>query len=115
MPSSHALVSFFLSSAWFTTLAPQFPESSVLPVSLYTSASLVSLLRVICGYHTWAQIGVGAVVGLVLGILWGTASVTAHTAAPRMTTALAWLAYLMGSAVFILKKMRSWVGKDKNL
>ena len=35
--------------------------------------------------------------------------------APRAALVAVWALYLVGSAIFILKKMRSWLGKDAAL
>jgi len=65
MPSSHALVSAFTAVGWAIYLPP-----SNLGPALIAAALCVSVLRVVCGHHTWAQIGVGASFGSCLAWAW---------------------------------------------
>eukprot|EP00933_Yihiella_yeosuensis_P050528 TRINITY_DN4832_c1_g2_i1.p1 TRINITY_DN4832_c1_g2~~TRINITY_DN4832_c1_g2_i1.p1 ORF type:complete len:119 (-),score=14.36 TRINITY_DN4832_c1_g2_i1:79-435(-) len=65
MPSAHALVSTFLATGWAIYF-----QSVILAQGLLANAAVVSILRVICGHHTWAQIGVGASLGSALAFGW---------------------------------------------
>ena len=64
MPSSHALVATFMASAWASQLGPG------RAAALLASAAVVSVLRVLCGHHSWAQILVGAAMGLGMSRAW---------------------------------------------
>ena len=72
--------------------------------------------QVVCGYHTWAQVTVGTVLGAAMARGWMSlgAVINAHVPA-RTAFVVVWLLYLSGSAVFIRRKMRSWFGKDAAL
>lgn len=105
MPSSHALVATFAAAAWALTLRQ--PAGQAL---LMLSAAVVSVLRVATGYHTWAQIGVGAGLGAASAALW------MHLGrqwmqlglSPRAAYMAVYAAYLGGSVLFVGKKMREW-------
>jgi len=111
MPSSHALVSTFAAAGWALHL-----RSTVASALLLSGALSVSVLRVVCGYHTWAQVTVGTVLGAAMARGWMSlgAVINAHVPA-RAAFIAVWLLYLCGSAVFIRRKMRSWFGKDAAL
>mmetsp|Transcript_60869 Transcript_60869/g.83585 ORF Transcript_60869/g.83585 Transcript_60869/m.83585 type:complete len:222 (-) Transcript_60869:102-767(-) len=75
MPSSHALVSTFLAVGWTMTLGLT-PVSGV----ILACALAVSLLRVACGYHSWAQVRSSSVESSVLPLLLhGCPSVTSYS------------------------------------
>jgi membrane-associated phospholipid phosphatase len=109
MPSSHALVSSFLAVGWCTAAS-----SVPMRVALLAIALAISLLRVFCGYHSYPQVAVGALIGGLSAGLWmalGTAILA--LAEPRTAFVAAWSAYLGGSAFFIARKMASWTGKHR--
>lgn len=111
MPSSHALVATFAAVAW----ALHF-QAAWARVTLLASAALVSVLRVVCGYHSWAQIVVGTLVGASTAYGWmGVGDVVVARVAPRTAVVAAWACYLAGSAAFIAKKMPGWLGKERDL
>mmetsp|Transcript_51495 Transcript_51495/g.154592 ORF Transcript_51495/g.154592 Transcript_51495/m.154592 type:complete len:276 (-) Transcript_51495:346-1173(-) len=114
MPSSHSLVSFFAAAAW--TSALDFTGAEAARAVIVGAAAVVALLRVVCGYHTVAQIVVGAGLGSTLGRGWALLGEAMHSGGdPRLVTALAWGSYLGGSALFIKRTMKHWVGKDKHI
>lgn len=111
MPSSHALVSVFLAVGW-----AQLARSRSVSAALLAAAAVISVLRVLCGYHTYAQIAVGAVLGAATAVAWMALGVALLAAAdPRLALVLVWSAYLGGSALFIVTKMAKWTGKYKAL
>lgn len=111
MPSSHALVSSFAAVAWACHL-----QSCVPTVLLMMSAALVSILRVVCGYHDWAQVLVGATLGGVSACAWmAFGSELLRRIDPQVATAAVWACYFGGSALFIGKKMASWTQEDAAL
>jgi membrane-associated phospholipid phosphatase len=112
MPSSHSLVSFFLAISWSRTVLVAVGGSDWL---LMAVALVVAGLRVICGYHSVAQIAVGAVLGTLLGHGWVLLGDWLHGTNPQLAFALAWSAYLAGSTVYIRRDMRKWVAEDKHL
>ena len=114
MPSSHALVSCFLAAAWSGLwLLPQ--QQVGASAMVWTAAAMTSVLRVTCGYHTRAQIAVGAVVGSALGAAWAAGSAVVYARYPRATAVTAWTAYVAGSALFIVQRMTKWVTEEKHL
>ena len=125
MPSSHALVSFFSATAWVGVFAPSAAAAaaagtycslaSVGQALVLTFASIVAGLRVVCGYHSLAQIFVGAGLGSFLGYLWHQLGQILFFRNPSLTLRLAWIAYLSGSALFIGKKMTKWTTTDKHV
>jgi hypothetical protein len=114
MPSSHSLVSFFSVACWVSVL-PASLKSLEVSLLLWASASAVALLRVICGYHSYAQIGVGATLGSFLGWAWITGGTAMNVANPRLTFMVSWITYLIGATVYISKDIPRWLGKDKHL
>jgi hypothetical protein len=64
MPSSHALVSAFASTAWALELG------SGAALGLGAVALSVGALRVVCGDHTWDQVAVGLGAGFVCALVW---------------------------------------------
>jgi hypothetical protein len=114
MPSSHSLVTFFSVASWVAVL-PASMKSLELSLLLWASASTVALLRVICGYHSYAQIGVGATLGSFLGWAWITGGTAMHAVNPRLTFMASWITYLVGAAIYISRDIRHWVGKEKHL
>lgn len=114
MPSSHSLVTFFSVAAWMAIL-PASWKSLEMSILLWSIASTVALLRVMCGYHSYAQIGVGASLGMVLGRAWIAGGTAMNSINPRLTFLVSWITYLLGAAVYISKDIRHWVGKEKLL
>lgn len=110
MPSSHALVSFFVAMAWHHALG-----SGAGRPWLLASALLVSILRVICGYHTVPQIAVGGTLGTLLGHAWMSLGFVLETHNGKGTFTFAWSAYLIGSAFYIHKNLRRWLTDEKYL
>lgn len=113
MPSSHSLVSFFAAAAWASVLDATVPSGG--RALLVGAAALIAVLRVICGYHSVAQVAVGAGLGSVLGRGWALLGEILHASDPRLVLSLAWGCYLGGSAFFIRKNMRHWVGRDLHI
>jgi hypothetical protein len=108
MPSSHALVSFFLAVSLRNVLVG-------LDGLIFASAASISLLRIICGYHSMVQIVVGASIGSVLGYGWTFAGEQLYFWDPKLAWGIAWSAYLLGSMGYILHRMRQWIGEDKHI
>ncbi|CAE8736152.1 unnamed protein product, partial [Polarella glacialis] len=107
MPSSHALVSTFMSTAWAVHC-----WSALVTVPLLAAAATISVLRVACGYHTWAQIGVGALLGGAMAVGWMTLgravlAVGSAGGSGTATTVAIYSTYLLGSAFFLAKQFRS--------
>jgi membrane-associated phospholipid phosphatase len=109
MPSSHALVSFFVATAWLTAF-----KGTHAPL-LLGSAALVSLLRVICGYHTIPQIAVGGILGTILGHGWMHLGSFLASKNYTVTMTFAWSTYLIGSAIYVKKNARKWLSEEKYL
>lgn len=102
MPSSHALVSTFITIAWILHV-----PSVALAAALLPAAGIISVLRVACGYHTWAQIAVGVVMGGIMAMGW--MSFGATCVLPRhgvSTTAIIYALYFAGSVLFIARQLR---------
>lgn len=113
MPSSHSLVSFFMVAAWSNLVLP---TSFIGITLLLASASSIAMLRVVCGYHSWAQVGVGAVLGSGMGLSWAKlGSFVATHGHPTAVFRLSWSLYILGSGLFIVKNMREWLHRDKHL
>ena len=110
MPSSHSLVAFFLSTAWITAASTSLMMSAQL--AILGAAFGVALLRVICGYHTYAQVGVGAILGSIFGYCWSQFGMIANQSNPKLTYVASFGAYILGSALFIWSNMRSWLTKE---
>ncbi|KAJ1617323.1 hypothetical protein T492DRAFT_1100569 [Pavlovales sp. CCMP2436] len=70
MPSSHALVSAFASTAWALELG------SGAALGLGAVAASVGALRVVCGDHTWEQVAVGLGAGVACALVWMSAGVS---------------------------------------
>ena len=121
MPSSHSLTCFFIASAWnFVLLSSSLPSSSfrsVVPIQglVWAGAAGVALLRVVCGYHSWAQIGVGAGLGSLLGSIWAGGGRRLYQLNPTTTFYTFWMLYVAGAALFISKNMKDWVTHEKHL
>ena len=77
-------------------------------------ATLVALLRLICGYHSWAQIS-GAGLGTLLGVVWTSLGGHLYRLAPQVTFTILWVLYLSGAALFISTHMRDWLTHEKHL
>ena len=113
MPSSHSLVSFFMAAGWTTLVLSSSPLVSGL---VWASAGSIALLRVICGYHSYAQISVGALLGCSLGLLWAKLGALLSTHGhPKLVFRLSWLCYILSGGFFILKNVREWLYEDKHL
>eukprot|EP00977_Amphora_coffeiformis_P027481 scaffold34615_cov180-Amphora_coffeaeformis.AAC.3 len=124
MPSSHSLVTFFLAASWTATsladvvmVQPTMASwGTLLGTGLaWIGAAIVALLRVVCGYHSWDQIAVGALLGIFMGWLWAALGRAVYQLAPAITFRASWASYLLASAFFIAKNMRHWVHKEKHL
>mmetsp|Transcript_1933 Transcript_1933/g.2965 ORF Transcript_1933/g.2965 Transcript_1933/m.2965 type:complete len:256 (-) Transcript_1933:366-1133(-) len=112
MPSSHSLVSFFMAAAWGSMVISR--GSLGIPL-VWMGATSVALLRVICGYHSWDQIGAGAVLGSVMGLSWAKLGTIIHKVNPKIAIKASWGLYIVGSLLFIFKNMRAWVQEDKHI
>ena len=124
MPSSHSVTCFFLAAAWsrsllFTSVLLTAGQQQLASFSLWWGAATVAGLRVICGYHSSAQIGVGALLGIVLGTGWSSLGHTLSAAVaipPSLTLATAWCLYLVGASYFIITKIwKDWLHNEKHL
>lgn len=111
MPSSHALVTFFSAVSWASVVDPSVLGGTI-RVLLVGGAATVAVLRVVCGYHSVAQIAVGAGLGSVLGWGWMLLGETVRLSNPRLAYGSAFGAYIAGSAYFIAKNMRHWAARD---
>jgi len=112
MPSSHALVSSFAATAWACHC-----RSPVATAVLLSASALVSVLRVVCGYHTWAQVLVGSLIGVSAACGWMSLGSAINTWAtrPALVAAVVWVLYLCGAAVFISRKMPKWLDQEAAL
>lgn len=108
MPSSHALVSFFIASAWIQHLADGGQWAM-------TAALGVSALRVICGYHTAPQIAVGGLLGTLLGYSWSNLGVILDVRYTHATFVISWAAYVLSSALYIRREVVRWCNDEKYL
>ncbi|CAE7610971.1 LPPE2 [Symbiodinium pilosum] len=107
MPSSHALVATFMSVAWVTQI-----QSSMISMMLLASAVLISVLRVICGHHTWAQVGVGTAVGTVLSLVWMVLGQDIIRSPKSLETKVVYVMYAALSVLFLAKQIRK--GRMRN-
>jgi len=137
MPSSHALVSCFSAAAWSLYLlsssgsifaggvsavsssnsAVSHTTRTAIVAFLSTGAGIISALRVACGYHSVAQVTVGAGVGVVTAVGWhALGGVILRTIDLQTATTLTWAAYLVFSGVFIRQRiLRKWVrGREEH-
>jgi hypothetical protein len=112
MPSSHSLVSFFLAAAWGSMVCER---STVALALIWAGASIVALLRVVCVYHSWDQIIVGAALGSSMGYGWSRLGKALYPVHPQIMLRLFWGLYVSGSVLFILTEMKDWLHKDKHL
>jgi membrane-associated phospholipid phosphatase len=128
MPSSHALVTCFSATAWSLhfisgdtsalagggSAGHALSHASCVAVSslLLAVAGCVSALRVACGFHSVAQVTVGAGVGVFAAFGWHALGAAFLRAVDlKSATAVAWAGYLVFSAVFIRERiLRKWVG-----
>ena len=78
-------------------------------------AFVVAWLRVICGYHSWAQVGVGAGLGSLLGSVWVTFGEYLYRQHPTATFGVSWGLYISGATLFISTKMKDWITHERNL
>jgi membrane-associated phospholipid phosphatase len=120
MPSSHSLTCFFIASAWSSLLLLAPAASMLLPTvvvqSLFWMGAMgVAWLRVVCGYHSPAQVVVGASLGSILGWLWVLLGQASYGAYPKTTLFSLWALYLSGAVLFISKYMRNWITHEKHL
>ena len=107
MPSSHALVATFAATAWAIQL-----QDPIIRSLLVAVAATISILRVATGYHTWPQVGVGSLLGAGGAWAWMVLNPTAGVAAPGpLAMGTVYASYVLGSALFVLRKMRSWSAK----
>lgn len=117
MPSTHAMVSFFVAMAWRETIlmaaAPKHHGATTW--LLGGAATMVSFLRVWCGYHTLPQITVGGLLGTGLASAWMVLGVALDRQNPKTLFAVSWATYLVGSAIYIQKRALRWLGEEKNL
>lgn len=107
MPSSHALVSFFVANAWRPHLQGS-PWTMV-------AATVVSVLRVLCGYHTVPQIAVGGLLGTLLGFGWTRLGGVLDARHHQATFVVSWATYLIGSALYVRKEVVRWFTDEKFL
>jgi len=121
MPSSHSLGSFFACFAWVHIL--QGVEGGDPTALLLGISSIIASLRIVCGYHTIAQVVVGAILGLVLGdgwmkLVWFGFDLKALMYAHPTLRCLLWLTYGSGTLIFIWKmisKVLANAGKMKSI
>mmetsp|Transcript_13355 Transcript_13355/g.28902 ORF Transcript_13355/g.28902 Transcript_13355/m.28902 type:complete len:270 (+) Transcript_13355:24-833(+) len=116
MPSTHSLVSFFLAAGWVASLAAHDTAIAVAGKAVVVAAAAsVAWLRVLCRYHTYAQVGVGAVLGSAMGRAWWRLGGVMQEINPHALFYGAWGAYIAGSALFIGTNMSKWHERDKHL
>eukprot|EP00930_Biecheleria_cincta_P058657 TRINITY_DN44463_c0_g1_i1.p1 TRINITY_DN44463_c0_g1~~TRINITY_DN44463_c0_g1_i1.p1 ORF type:complete len:247 (+),score=20.67 TRINITY_DN44463_c0_g1_i1:108-848(+) len=97
MPSSHALVATFLAVAWTLHLGV-----NVLTCILLVAAMSISVLRVVCGHHTIAQILVGAALGCAMARSWMHLFTTCVWPCKGVQTTIAvYTIYFAGSIAFV--------------
>ncbi|CAE7369632.1 LPPE2 [Symbiodinium sp. CCMP2592] len=108
MPSSHALVATFMSVAWATQV-----QSGRTSALLLASAILISVLRVICGHHTWAQVGVGATAGTLLSLAWMLLGQDIIRSPTSLETKVVYALYIIFSALFLAKQFRKGRSRKK--
>jgi dolichyldiphosphatase len=104
MPSSHALASFFVAVGWTKLLG-----NGTLLVGV---AAMVSVLRVLCGFHSLLQIFVGSFLGVIFGVTWMKVVKILKYFAEDDSLFLKkciWSTYSTGSLLFICKIMPSWI------
>lgn len=116
MPSSHSLASFFVAVAWSHVLLKDGGQGTT-RLLLYSIATLVASLRTICGYHTLAQISVGALLGICLGhgwmsLVWKRCQLEQLIHSHPITKWLIWSFYGAGSAIFIVRIMSKWISHE---
>ena len=104
MPSSHALVGTFAATAWALRIS-----SMGTSMGLLASAVVISALRVVTGCHTWPQVAVGSALGAAFACLWMALGAYFAAQVPtRVAVASIYSAYVLGSALFIARKMDKW-------
>jgi membrane-associated phospholipid phosphatase len=114
MPSSHSLASFFVAMAWTHSIIP---GKRLLFGSI---ATLVASLRILCGYHTLAQISVGAILGISLGhgwmaFVWQKCNLAQLLETqPIVVKWWIWSIYGTGSVLFIWKIMSKWISQSSS-
>ena len=107
MPSSHALVATFAAASWAVRL-----RSTAATTCLSCAAILIGVLRVVTGYHTWAQVGVGGLLGAAMAMAWMALGRACVSNVQRATAYVCvYGMYAFGSVLFIGRKMRSWTGE----
>ena len=109
MPSSHALVGTFAAVGWAVHL-----RAPLATVWLLLSAVVIAVLRVAVGYHTWAQVIVGGTLGATAACGWMAVGARVAPLIPRPIALTAvYAVYLLGSALFIGRKMAKWPGSER--
>jgi membrane-associated phospholipid phosphatase len=106
MPSSHALISFFVACSW----GQQIGEHRAMGAAL-----VVSALRVVCGYHTTPQIAVGGLLGALLGYAWMNLGALLEARYTEAILIASWVAYMFGSVIYIRKEVVRWFTDEKLL
>ena len=108
MPSSHALVGTFIATAWALQ-----QHSVGVRACLGIAAVTISVLRVVTGHHTWAQVAVGGVLGSLSAGGWMALGLWAAPMVPKhLALVVVYFMYCAGSALFVGRKMRSWRKRD---
>lgn len=116
MPSAHSLGSFFMAIGWAHLLRDlEHDKNDPLPLFLVIS-TIVASLRIICGYHTIAQVAVGALLGLGLGhgwidCIWNRLGIKSFLCTHAAVRWIIWSAYITGSVLFIWKIMYKWIDR----
>jgi hypothetical protein len=78
-------------------------------VALFSAALVIAVLRVVVGYHTWAQVIVGGALGAAMAAGWMAAGSFLKPLVPGpLAYAAVYATYLLGSFFFIFRKMAKW-------
>lgn len=111
MPSTHSFVTFFLAASWRLV----YPSATV-DVTLFLLAFCITALRVVCGYHTLAQVGVGAVTGCITGHLWTClGDVLQGKVGGAIVRDVSWGGFVVVALVFCDKNVKKWLNEEKDL
>eukprot|EP00189_Rhodosorus_marinus_P011802 CAMPEP_0184745032 /NCGR_PEP_ID=MMETSP0315-20130426/7770_1 /TAXON_ID=101924 /ORGANISM="Rhodosorus marinus, Strain UTEX LB 2760" /LENGTH=243 /DNA_ID=CAMNT_0027217041 /DNA_START=43 /DNA_END=774 /DNA_ORIENTATION=- len=70
MPSSHATILCFLSAYLALDIWNAYSFAPFVSIGLLLMTASGSIVRVVIGYHTWAQVAVGAGLGTFGGVAW---------------------------------------------
>eukprot|EP00913_Durusdinium_trenchii_P031781 g29765.t1 len=81
-------------------------QSKLASISLLCASALVSVLRVVCGHHTWAQVVVGAVMGSAMAVAWMLLGTEMIRRPSHLATLVVYTLYLCGSVVFLAKGIK---------